>query len=1452
MNMKNTNEPKKIVTAWDWNDNEALPIAKRKVHALVSQVEKKEDLKRAESWQHIDQKNLHELFDLHKQGAYIASGYREEWHPEAHGYGSGYSYFLGVKVEDWSSFTKAPQNINEYLSHLSDDTVNQIAWISESSDSIEDHKKFIVVFCFTKLITGRVIQEIYQYISEIPGGPNKYEEFVPRIIEPTDAEAQWIGGSISLNICNDIIEKARQNSAINRANNTPNNTTTKILDPMVADLPRLDVDSTIIDGLINYKLPIFKPEDKQRIHDKANSFHGFKSRNWESESSTLKQWFDKLNHGFHIAPGHFEYSGPDESRRLGKAFRYTHVILLDVDEWEENGIVAPESVDQWFDNLPNSISQWITWIGESASSRSKEKPELRLRVAIAFEKPISGKYFVEIAKYLHKYIPGTSLRVAKDKVRLSYGNGRKDSTNRWFGGALPGTIIDEIISQAHEKELENERRQFEKQQWFEEEKVRKVQLRKEGKLEDERIAPWEAFDLDAADYITSIGYTKTSDNPSGDGWYNYSRPGGDPGKPSIGIRLSPNRVWRISSFSTSISWPGEDGTISLLEFYCSNKYNLDITGGIEGHNSSNFKQAMEFLSKEGYGDWGQNFSKKYKEAVSEFKLEIPFDPRFVDDNKDIETDTENKEEPPPYWDIEKNKLKHNYTINRDYYTEPKGNPDALNIAQNYKVAWLDGPPGVAKTTFQVAHARLLPSDEKKLVAGPRKLLAENLAAYLNNELHYEGELDQNIAVSMPVKYIHGDVKVTQAWTAPEYMLTTTIHSMLRSIRVLNEKSVGMIHLSLDEIDFIIQSLYSPQLHGKAQEILDEITAYAEQNTIYLTGATASTGLILEFVETLGLTEDDVCQISIERKAKKGGTLLFAKVKIKEIIDTIANAVDTLPKKTKIFVGFADKEHAKTLKEHPKIKKRGKVQMVTSENSQDPEVKKLLTESTLEEMNIDVLIVSPSVDVGVNLFGEDTQVIIVRAATFGAPVKTSWQQARRVRNTQRAIWYISGEIDWTKSLTLQELQLCKKQKVIDNFIYYISNPRTTEGDIDNGIFAELNAAGRRAAEELKNLSYEELMEGDILNGAQKRLLEDSVKRSQLEARIEWEAEQELLFEQQFIEYHAQREGMTFEIWQPEAPTEEQITITSKDASNRKREEKRQKIEDVNRGIVEHDFDSLEEIESKRKANEYENNQYEVAIEVNNRMQKVGVPDIVLGEGEGEVREQDVQRAVDMMEYDIEPQDFQRKYEVHEALNNPHLANERYYWKATKDLNKAACKPIQAKLAKYINDNLSYIAGDYIEVFYREILHLAKQNIMINNKGIETTYVLSDAIFIHFPETLRSYRRMRRYGTTEAKALYTLFNKILKQYLHRSLVIIGEKGKKREVQDLPDIELYQQYFEEVTETEQYYKNSEVDIVKDKNKRAGMKTYIPETNDFGIPTTEPLEDQEFNEDHYIDIEF
>ena len=582
-------------TAWDWKENEKRPLNKRKVHALLStRKEIDKDSGTPSYWEMSDDKTLKELFELHKEGNHIATGHREEWNLKAHEFGAGHTYFLGVIVDNWEKFTMIPrpESVEEYLALLPDETINEIAWISETYDSTKEHKKYQIVFNFSKLIEGRVIQEAFHYLSFLPGFRKLSQiNTIPRLIMGNfNKESKWIGGTISAKTCNEIIEKAKQNSSISPTEQVKEIPTKAI----IADTKLLDLDNDKIDGLVNYKFPVKQPDDKNAIIEAAGLLHGKASANWNSDKLTVREWVGKLNKGFHIAPGTFQYSTADESKRSTKAFQYTNLILLDVDEWEEGQ--APATIDEWMSSLHSSIASWITWVGESASSRTNEKPELRLRVAIAFERAIPGDYFVQLAQYLHQHIPGTALRVAKDKVRLSYGNGRVECNNEWYGGMLPKSIIEQVIAEAHENVLERERELAERRQFNEEEKQR----RKESGL-PQNEAPWDAFDLDAVSYLEGLGYTRLND--VGGEWVTFSRPDGKTGNPSLGI-IKGEKHWTVSCFSTSVSMPGNsistDGitaTCSFLEFYCYNTYNLDITGGLNGPNSSNFRIAMEYLSK---------------------------------------------------------------------------------------------------------------------------------------------------------------------------------------------------------------------------------------------------------------------------------------------------------------------------------------------------------------------------------------------------------------------------------------------------------------------------------------------------------------------------------------------------------------------------------------------------------------------------------------------------------------------------------------------------------------------------------------------------------------------------------------------------------------------------------------------------------------------------------------
>ena len=130
-------------------------------------------------------------------------------------------------------------------------------------------------------------------------------------------------------------------------------------------------------------------KDKQTIHKQATvgvwveglagKYHGRNSRNWQQESLTLPEIIDILNAGNAFAPGLFAPPA-GKSARSGDFCEERLIILLDGDEWSEQH-PDPANFDEMLCRYPDLATDFY-WIGESISSRSSLKPELRCRLML--------------------------------------------------------------------------------------------------------------------------------------------------------------------------------------------------------------------------------------------------------------------------------------------------------------------------------------------------------------------------------------------------------------------------------------------------------------------------------------------------------------------------------------------------------------------------------------------------------------------------------------------------------------------------------------------------------------------------------------------------------------------------------------------------------------------------------------------------------------------------------------------------------------------------------------------------------------------------------------------------------------------------------------------------------------------------------------------------------------
>ena len=184
----------------------------------------------------------------------------------------------------------------------------------------------------------------------------------------------------------------------------------------------------------------------------AGAYHGRKSRNWEPEALTLAGIIGTLKLGFSFAPGVFD-NPPDESHRSGNYCASREIVLFDADEWSSEH-PPPERIDSLIARYPDLKTDFY-WIGESISSRTALKPEMRFRLMLVLPRPVlrgqDTLWETLISHYVEKY-PFIAVGVGIDKVRLSFGNGRPDCEDRTFGGRLTENLFDRFVEKARAKE----------------------------------------------------------------------------------------------------------------------------------------------------------------------------------------------------------------------------------------------------------------------------------------------------------------------------------------------------------------------------------------------------------------------------------------------------------------------------------------------------------------------------------------------------------------------------------------------------------------------------------------------------------------------------------------------------------------------------------------------------------------------------------------------------------------------------------------------------------------------------------------------------------------------------------------------------------------------------------------------------------------------------------------
>ena len=237
----------------------------------------------------------------------------------------------------------------------------------------------------------------------------------------------------------------------------------------------LRTDFLDLDGV-----PILQPTFGVYDNQLAGRYHGENSKNWRPTQLTLNELINLLDSGYAVAPGKFDPPA-GKSRRSSEYQVYQRLTLFDGDVWSET-CPAPMSLEELITRFP-TLPDDFYWIGESISSRSSLKPEMRFRLLMVLPAPIfkedADAWECFIDDVVERY-PFIARGPAIDRVRASYGNGRDGIESRILGGIISLHQLGKWFAAGREQQAENARAEAE------EEEQRKIQ--NEQARERKRIA----------------------------------------------------------------------------------------------------------------------------------------------------------------------------------------------------------------------------------------------------------------------------------------------------------------------------------------------------------------------------------------------------------------------------------------------------------------------------------------------------------------------------------------------------------------------------------------------------------------------------------------------------------------------------------------------------------------------------------------------------------------------------------------------------------------------------------------------------------------------------------------------------------------------------------------------------------------------------------------------------
>ena len=351
------------------------------------------------------------------------------------------------------------------------------------------------------------------------------------------------------------------------------------------------------------------PQIGNHVKGKAARYHGTKSANWKQAHLTLAQIIETLNAGYAFAPGLFD-APAGESQRAAEYCEHRQIVLLDGDEWTD-AHPAPRDIDDLSQRYPD-ITKDFYWIGESISSRSSLKPELRTRLMLVLPKPIfkgeTELWETVIDAVAQKY-PFIARGVGVDQVRLSFGNARPESENIVLGGITSDAtfaVWEQIASERREKaealRLETEKQKTQRSERREAHTALNTELKKRGHpiaSETYKDPIWEFCEVNPARLIVELGLGTGLGNNSWN-WADAS-----PGR-SFELKDTPKGI-NINPFSETMksASPKKTGDPSVnahryILFYL---HKLDIT------QETDKPELRRLLADMGYGTHPDDYRK---------------------------------------------------------------------------------------------------------------------------------------------------------------------------------------------------------------------------------------------------------------------------------------------------------------------------------------------------------------------------------------------------------------------------------------------------------------------------------------------------------------------------------------------------------------------------------------------------------------------------------------------------------------------------------------------------------------------------------------------------------------------------------------------------------------------------------------------------------------------------